>query len=76
LDELLGAPAIGANPLKPEGRGLRVERRKLLLVEGELDDPTTPKPNVDSEQLIELVRQLGVKLPTPPTELKRQGILE
>lgn len=62
--------------MKSKGRGLRVERCKLLLVEGELDDPTTPKPNVDSEQLIELVRELGVKLPTPPTELKRQGILE
>jgi hypothetical protein len=62
--------------MKPKGRGLRVERGKLFLVEGELDDPTTPKPNVDPEELIELVRQLRVKLSTPPTELKRQSILE
>jgi hypothetical protein len=62
--------------MKPKGRGLRVERRKLLLVEGELDDPTAPESNVDSKQLIELVRELGVKLPTPSTELKRQGVLE
>jgi hypothetical protein len=76
LDELLGAPAIAANPMEPKGRGLRVERCTLFLVEGELDDPATPEPNVDSEQLIELVRELSVKLSTPPTELKRQGVLE
>ena len=76
LDELLGAPTTAANPMKPKGRGLRVERCKLFLVEGELDDPTTPEPDVDPEQLIELVRELGVKLPTSPTELKRQGVLE
>jgi hypothetical protein len=62
--------------MKPKGRGLRVEGGNLFLVERELDDPTTPKPNVDPEELIELVRQLRVKLPTPPTELKRQGVLE
>ncbi len=76
FDELLGAPAIASNPMKLEGSGLRIERCKLCLVEGELDDPAAPEPDVDPKQLIQLFRQHGVKLTASPTELKRQGILE
>jgi hypothetical protein len=59
-----------------EARGLCIELRKLLVAEGDLDDATTPKPHVDAKELVELVGELGMKLPASPPELKRQGVVE
>ena len=42
------------------------ELGELLRFERNLHDATTPKPDVDAEQLVELLGELRMKLPASP----------
>jgi hypothetical protein len=55
---------------------LCVELCKLGLIERHLDDPGPPKPDVDSEKLVELVCELRVQLTAAPAELKGKRVVE
>jgi hypothetical protein len=53
-----------------------IELRELLVVEGDFDDPTTPEPHIHAKELVELIRELGMKLSASAPELKRQRVPE